>query len=37
MMGLIENELRPPLEPLSAENEAGLKAVLERLGLLGSD
>ena len=37
MMGLIENELRPPLEPLSAENEPGLKAVLEHLGLLESD
>ncbi len=34
MMGLIENELRPPLTPLSAENEPGLKAVLEDLGLL---
>jgi len=34
MMGLIENELRPPLTPLSAENEPKLKAVLEDLGLL---
>ncbi len=34
MMGLIENELRPPLTPLSAENEPRLKAVLEDLGLL---
>ena len=34
MMGLIENELRPPLTPLSVENEPRLKAVLEDLGLL---
>jgi 4-hydroxy-tetrahydrodipicolinate synthase len=37
MMGLIENELRPPLIPLSAENEPKLKAVLEELGLLEAD
>lgn len=37
MMGLIENELRAPLVPLSAENEPKLKAVLEQLGLLESD
>ncbi len=36
MMGLTENELRPPLEPLSAENEPRLRAVLESLGLLES-
>ncbi len=34
MMGLIENEIRPPLTILSPENEPGLKAVLEDLGLL---
>jgi 4-hydroxy-tetrahydrodipicolinate synthase len=34
MMGLIENELRLPLAPLTAENEPRLKAVLEELGLL---
>lgn len=37
MMGLMENELRPPLMPLSAENEPMLKAVLEELGLLEGD
>jgi 4-hydroxy-tetrahydrodipicolinate synthase len=37
MMGLIENELRPPLMPMSADNEPRLKAVLEELGLLESD
>ena len=37
MMGLIENELREPLMPLSAENEPKLKAVLEELGILESD
>jgi 4-hydroxy-tetrahydrodipicolinate synthase len=34
MMNLIENELRPPLIPLSAENEPQLRSVLEKLGLL---
>jgi len=37
MMGLMENELRPPLMPLSADNEPMLKAVLEELGLLEGD
>ena len=37
MMGLIENELRPPLIPMSVENEPKLRAVLEELGLLESD
>lgn len=37
MMGMTENELRPPLEPLSAENEPRLRAVLESLGLLESE
>ena len=37
MMGLIENELRQPLVPLSAENEPKLKAVLTELGILESD
>ena len=34
MMGLIENELRLPLTPLSRDNEPKLRAVLEKLGLL---
>ncbi|MBI5115800.1 4-hydroxy-tetrahydrodipicolinate synthase [Candidatus Poribacteria bacterium] len=34
MMGLIENELRLPLVPLSPEHEPRLRAVLEKLGLL---
>lgn len=34
LMGMIENELRLPLVPLSAEHEPKLKAVLEKLGLL---
>jgi len=34
MMGMMENELRPPLTSLSAEHEPRLKAVLEELGLL---
>jgi len=34
MMNLIENELRPPLIPLSVENEPQLRSVLEKLGLL---
>ena len=37
MMGLTENELRPPLVPLSAENEPRLRSVLESLGLLESE
>ena len=37
MMGLMENELRPPLMPLSAENEPMLRAVLDDLGLLAGD
>ena len=36
MMNLIENELRPPLIPLSAENEPKLRSVLDELGLLES-
>ncbi|GAB4346099.1 MAG: 4-hydroxy-tetrahydrodipicolinate synthase [Candidatus Abyssubacteria bacterium] len=34
MMGMIENELRLPLTPLSPENEPKLKSVLDKLGLL---
>ncbi|RJP18573.1 MAG: 4-hydroxy-tetrahydrodipicolinate synthase [Candidatus Abyssobacteria bacterium SURF_5] len=34
MMGLIENELRSPLFPLSPENEPKLRKVLEELNLL---
>lgn len=34
MMGLIENELRAPLFPLSPENESRLREVLEELNLL---
>jgi 4-hydroxy-tetrahydrodipicolinate synthase len=34
MMGLIENELRSPLFPLSTENEPKLRKVLEGLNLL---
>ncbi len=34
MLGMMENELRPPLTSLSAEHEPRLKAVLEELGLL---
>jgi len=34
MMNLIENELRAPLIPLSAEKEPALRAVLDDLGLL---
>jgi 4-hydroxy-tetrahydrodipicolinate synthase len=34
MMGMIQNELRLPLTPLSAENEPRLKSVLDKLGLL---
>lgn len=34
MMGLINNELRPPLYPLLEQNEPTLKKVLEELGLL---
>jgi 4-hydroxy-tetrahydrodipicolinate synthase len=34
MMGLIENELRAPLFPLSPENEPKLRKVLEELNLL---
>jgi 4-hydroxy-tetrahydrodipicolinate synthase len=37
MMGLIENEIRQPLVPLSAENEPKLRIVLENLGLLETD
>ena len=36
MMGLVENELRPPLTPLSERNEPRLKSVLLKLGLLES-
>ncbi len=32
MMNLLENELRPPLTPLSEENDPGLRAVLDKLG-----
>jgi 4-hydroxy-tetrahydrodipicolinate synthase len=34
MMNMIENELRPPLIPLSVENEPKLRSVLDELGLL---
>jgi 4-hydroxy-tetrahydrodipicolinate synthase len=37
MMGMLENELRPPLVPLSEENEPKLRAVLDELGLLEID
>jgi len=34
MMNMMENELRPPLIPLSTENEPKLRSVLQELGLL---
>jgi dihydrodipicolinate synthase/N-acetylneuraminate lyase len=34
MMGMMENEHRLPLVPLSPEYEPRLKAVLHKLGLL---